>query len=633
MPEMASNEGSDIIMDKFLKDAWATPPSSPGTSYSELELSPYTHGMRISIENDEEFFNFPTTARAKSDTDNNAAESKKHSNDSIKCDCDIHTSPSNQHLPEIKILEENKNKRRKRNTDNWKREINKKKRMLGEEYIGFRKVQNKIVQDVPRMKRVLNKSICAKACKKSKTFDCKRFSEQQRKHIFANFWKNINWQQKQKYVCSLVHVQNTKATKRSKLKKSNSFAYFLKDGTERRRVCKNMFLSTLGLKAWTVRSWLTNTQVSCSSKKKRNSTKNSKKKLVKNFLASLPKLPSHYCRSTSSKLYLEPVIETKSQLYSLYKNNALELSLPVVSRCYFDNIFSEENISLFKPKKDECNTCIAFKTGNISEAVKLCPKLNASAAYYKTKLAVHNFTAYNLVTKEVVCYWFDETAADLKSSTFANFYMDYISSILRKDVKPVVIYSDGCTYQNRNSVVANALLRLAIEYNVDITQKFLVKGHTQMEVDSVHSVIERKLKNRQIYLPSQYISTTQESRRNPFPYIARELDYTFFKDYDNKEYQLYESIRPGRKKGDKVVFDLRVLKYSSDASINYKLSFESTFLELPHRPKRKWNKNTPHALYLSRIPIQKSKYQHLQELKHVIPSDCHYFYDNLPYKQ
>ncbi|XP_067633729.1 uncharacterized protein [Eurosta solidaginis] len=107
---MASNEGSVIIMEKFLKDAWATPPSSPGTSYSELDLPPYTHGMRISIENDEEFFNFPSmfnspvkkaTARAKSDTDNNTAESKKHSNDSIKGDCDIHTSPSNEDLPEI----------------------------------------------------------------------------------------------------------------------------------------------------------------------------------------------------------------------------------------------------------------------------------------------------------------------------------------------------------------------------------------------------------------------------------------------------------------------------------------------------------------------------------------------------
>lgn len=30
-------------------------------------------------------------------------------------------------------------------------------------------------------------------------------------------------------------------------------------------------------------------------------------------------------------------------------------------------IFKEKNLSLFQPKKDQCDTCNAFKAGNVSE--------------------------------------------------------------------------------------------------------------------------------------------------------------------------------------------------------------------------------------------------------------------------
>lgn len=36
-----------------------------------------------------------------------------------------------------------------------------------------------------------------------------------------------------------------------------------------------------------------------------------------------------------------------------------------------------------------------------------------------------------------------------------------------------------------------------------------------MECDSVHSSIERKLKNREIHLPSDYVPITKEARKEP----------------------------------------------------------------------------------------------------------------------
>lgn len=80
---------------------------------------------------------------------------------------------------------------------------------------------------------------------------------------------------------------------------------------------------------------------------------------------------------------------------------------------------------------------------------------------------------------------------------------------------PIIIYSDGCGFQNRNVLLSNALLHFSKSLGVEIEQKFLVKGHTQMECDSSHSLIERKIKGQYIYLPSDYVKLTKQAHMNP----------------------------------------------------------------------------------------------------------------------
>lgn len=68
-------------------------------------------------------------------------------------------------------------------------------------------------------------------------------------------------------------------------------------------------------------------------------------------------------------------------------------------------------------------------------------------------------------------------------------------------------------------------------------QRFLKKGHTQMAVDSVYSLIQRKLKHREIFLPCQYSSLAKKTKLNPSSYeychghMVVMVDHTFFKDY------------------------------------------------------------------------------------------------------
>jgi hypothetical protein len=125
-------------------------------------------------------------------------------------------------------------------------------------------------------------------------------------------------------------------------------------------------------------------------------------------------------------------------------------------------------------QKAESGTCHVITVD--LQAVKLSPQSKASALYYRTKLCCHNYTIYDLESHDVRCYWFDETNADLQASTFASCLVDFLQEkYLSIDKKPIIIYSDGCTAQNRNATMANALLYLAEKYEVCITQKILEK--------------------------------------------------------------------------------------------------------------------------------------------------------------
>ena len=87
-------------------------------------------------------------------------------------------------------------------------------------------------------------------------------------------------------------------------------------------------------------------------------------------------------------------------------------------------------------------------------------------------------------------------------------------------IEKVILYSDGCAYQNRNVTLSNALSAFAKKHGIIVEQKFLERGHTQMECDSVHAHIETKLKKRDIFVPSQYVEVMENARPKQ-PYTVK----------------------------------------------------------------------------------------------------------------
>ena len=589
-------------------------------------------------------------------------------------DLDENTPPvENENTPDSAISEEsdqilNEPQIKKRKEDS-KRLKNSKLRMQGDNYFGFETKTKECFKQKKARKGKEIKPVCGSAaCSKNPQRHCNTITEESREYCFNKFWKTMNWKEKHSYIASLMVANEPKQRITEDLSRKFSFSYFLEFEGKQFQVCRTTFIHTFNISCWQAHNWKLN---SIKRNERAAAVKQEKKKsagraTAETFLKSLPKLPSHYCRSTSNKEYLYDEIPNKSSLYKLFVKYCTENGVNAPGRNVLAREFKNQNLAFFQPKKDRCDTCVSHEAGHIDEnvynthlakkeaarseknrdktdgndhhsvwtmdvqAVLISPKLNASALYYKTKLASHNFTMYNIKTGETKCYVWDETEADLSSHVFTSCIRLALSEVLDKDpeTEKITLFSDGCGYQNRNSVLSNMLLDFSVTHNVVIQQKFLERGHTQMECDSIHSAIERRVKNRTIYWPEDYVTVMKECRpENPFTVIEMSSDK--FLNFSGISY--LKSIRPGKKYGEPQVHDLRALQYTNDGEVLFKTHHDDEFQPLPQRVMKPNQPYEMTKLFHQRLKIKKSKYDHLQQLKAVIPSVYHSFYDSIPY--
>lgn len=103
------------------------------------------------------------------------------------------------------------------------------------------------------------------------------------------------------------------------------------------------------------------------------------------------------------------------------------------------------------------------------------------------------------------------------------------------------------------------------------------------------------------------------------------LSHEFIRDFTGLRY--YDSIRPGKRTGDPLVTDIRVLKYLPSGRMQYKLNFDDNYEDLckPRKAEIPSEKDVVPSLCKGSIPIKKSKYYNLQQLKHYTPRDHHAF--------
>ena len=457
-------------------------------------------------------------------------------------------------------------RKRKAHPSSWKQNVNKKRRAMGLQYMGLKCNSDTGKWDmVVKEKRKMGPPCSKISCARSKAFNCNKFSEDDRTTIFNQFWSSANKELQNLFIRSLVDVKpkvRSTALVPENSSRKNSRVYKLKKDGATERVCKTTFLNTLGISQRKVEvvfednPGIVGTAIGDVTPKPRNPRPSrgfkwdeDDQKVLVDFFNDIPKAPSHYCRKDSSKVYLTKIVTTMAKLFQIYQSRCAALGRKHFSYWKFSEYFNEKGFSLFKRKKDECNTCVAYEEKNVSEeefiehqkrknqgfVLKQADKDHADGVttlvvtadtegllqaplnfsnmmYFHSKLNIHNLTFYELKSKDVLNYVWSEVHEQTEANNFVSCYVDYLKALVRSNPQcsNIILWSDGCTCQNKCNILASAILSFVVESGVTVHQKYLEVGHTHFECDSVHSTIENSLKRKE----SQFAHRLHEY--NPF---------------------------------------------------------------------------------------------------------------------
>lgn len=486
-------------------------------------------------------------------------------------------------------------RKRKATPENWKKNVRKRLRLCGKEYIS---TSGKIT----KAKR-LEPADCSK-CK----FKCNtKFSETARQNVFESFWSLESYERQKDYVCARIEERQTRtylkddSNKKEKRKMVDRIFSLEEDG-EKKRVCKKFFLATLAIgKAYIEHAMKGKADGRFHGADNRgrhtppNKTVFDKLQGVREHIESFPRVESHYLRKDTNREFLEAKL-TIPRMYDLYQEKCQEKSEDPVKLPIYRKVFNEEyNISFHVPKKDQCTTCTKYYTaqqdGTLTSEMKhlfekhqerksrarlekendklaakssnniyvatfdlqsvlYTPCSLVSLMYYMRKLCCYNLSFYSLGNNRGTCFLWSEVDGKRGSSEVATcLYLQLVS--LPINIEHVILYSDACGGQNRNQIIATCLLNAvsSVAQLKMIDHKFLESGHTHMECDSMHSAVEFAKKRTAIFVPSQWDTVMLMARRkDPYTVIPlKHQDIIDFKDIQAKKVKSITVSDSGKK--------------------------------------------------------------------------------------
>ena len=227
------------------------------------------------------------------------------------------------------------------------------------------------------------------------------------------------------------------------------------------------------------------------------------------------------------------------------------------------------------------------------QVVMQLPQGDVSTLYYKSKLNVLNLTVYDIKKNICECFVWNETEGNRGVNEIGTCILNYIQSLCEKNEGDnnieIIFYSDNCAGQQKNKFMLALYLYAVTNLPVEsITHKFLIKGHTQNEGDSAHSLIERQVKRLRkggpIFVPETLVTAIRSARKTGQPFSVREMQHNDFKNVKC----LATQMGPINVK-DLKLSDAKVLKFKKQSptsvSIKYSYSDEFKAIEVIKKPK------------------------------------------------
>ncbi|KAE8738262.1 hypothetical protein FOCC_FOCC016262 [Frankliniella occidentalis] len=487
-------------------------------------------------------------------------------------------------------------------------------------------------------------------------------------------------------------------SRNSSRKRTCTLRYELEEDGVRIIVCKKCFLATLSENDGFVARALANKKESYSgvTRKGRRGRKPSAKKTATNVIAciqdhisSFPKYASHYGRSDSTKQYLGANLSV-NQMFKLYiedKNNfkvslstyirefrktGLRFKPPAVDTCSKCDGFKqalkhckseEDKAQLEEQRKDhhqKAEKAYAAKKEDKAKAaedptkqvimfdleqVLPCPLLSSGETFYKRQLSVYNLTVYNSSSRTGTNYMWSEVVAGRGANEIASCLTRYIKEEVKQPVSHLVMYSDTCSGQNKNSHVCAAFIATIQDHPSlkVIDHKFLIPGHTFMECDQIHAQIEKKKRRAtaELHYPRDWFNFI----RTTVPYnnsnlLVREMKQKHFLDFVSLlQLKMNGPLIMRSKNTEKEHFlfsHVQWFQYREESStvVLYKedLDCETAFKQINFRRRGKLGINALKTKQCSQqmLPISIEKKNDLLSLLPQVNPIYHQFYQTLP---
>lgn len=258
---------------------------------------------------------------------------------------------------------------------------------------------------------------------------------------------------------------------------------------------------------------------------------------AKHNILSIPTYESHYTRRDTQKRYL-PSTYSLAKMYYEYKNNCDN----PISRTIFEKLVHDLNIYIKAPKTDTCNTfdnlnmkislaldeeklllqdtliehqnladqAYSAKTQDKLESLndhtkktltfdlQQClptPQLDINVVFYKRQLWVYNLTIHDCDDGQAYCYMWSEVDGGRGANQIASCLSKHLNNIDSR-MSQITLYSDTSGGQNKNTHLVAMFMSILKNHPTlqTIHHKFLLAGHTRMECDSDHALIEKNKK-------------------------------------------------------------------------------------------------------------------------------------------
>lgn len=523
---------------------------------------------------------------------------------------------------------------------------------------------------------------------------------EERYMIFHQFWDLGDLTLQRTFIRdSMTDIEPKYKYTNAKNPRCNNKAYHFLVNNNKIRVCKTFFKATLNISdrmIFTVQKKINeNGFVIEDLRGKHQSHRRNDIELlnaIRAHINTIPRIESHYLRSQTSREYIDCSKNIKD-LYNDFKADRQKENKEAGTYITYYKVFTTEfNLGFYQPKKDQCDLCTAYKNANSNEkvlfeekynnhieekgmsrkekqddrkrvnenvkvavydlqAVLQCPRGTTSSFYYRSKLNCFNFTVTELKNEKskqaydnVHSYFWTESDAKRGAIEIGSCIWDYLKRLSEEgsEEKEVIFYSDNCCGQNKNKYMASLYMYAVHNLNIkSITHKFLIRGHTQNEADSVHSLIEKEinknLKSGAIYTPDQYVALIKSAKKTPPSLKVHELTYESFYDLkllqEEWGYNFSTNIR-----GENVHWnDIKILKVTKEdpTTFFYKTSYKAESIEVNVRNKRK--KMTPitelflKPAYSKKQELSINKKKDLKELLTgiLIPSFYQGFYNSI----